>query len=92
MVRQIGKPVAVIMNRAAMPGNAEGDERAARVLRGNGTCPCSAELPFDRAGRRTRMPKGRLIAAYLAGMAGARLNPCAMAVLTPSRGQEACHA
>ena len=59
--RQIGKPVAVIMNRAAMPGNAEGDgalraycaEQGLRVL---------GELPFDRAAAET-YAKGRLIAA-----------------------------
>ena len=85
--RQIGKPVAVIMNRAAMPGNAEGDgalraycaEQGLRVL---------GELPFDRAAAET-YAKGRLIAATSPEWR-VRFESLRDAVLTFAEG--ACHA
>lgn len=59
--RQIGKPVAVVMNRAAMPDNAEGDESLRAYCREEGL-PLLAELPFDRAAAE-HYADGRLVAA-----------------------------
>ena len=43
----LGVPLAVIMNRSAMPGNAEGDENVRAYCREN-MLPILAELPFSR--------------------------------------------
>ena len=59
--RQLDKPVAVVMNRAAMPDNAEGDERL-RVYCAENGLPLLGELPFDRAAAE-HYAKGHLIAA-----------------------------
>ena len=85
--RQIGKPVAVIMNRAAMPGNAEGDG-ALRAYCAEQGLPLLGELPFDRAAAET-YAKGRLIAAASPEWR-ARFESLRDAVLTFAEG--ACHA
>lgn len=85
--RQIGKPVAVIMNRAAMPGNAEGDG-ALRAYCAERGLPLLGELPFDRAAAET-YAKGRLIAAASPEWR-ARFESLRDAVLTFAEG--ACHA
>ncbi|WP_337431568.1 ATP-binding protein [Bilophila sp.] len=85
--RQIGKPVAVIMNRAAMPGNAEGDG-ALRAYCAERGLPLLGELPFDRAAAET-YAKGRLIAAASPEWR-ARFESLRDTVLTFAEG--ACHA
>lgn len=85
--RQIGKPVAVIMNRAAMPGNAEGDG-ALRAYCAERGLPLLGELPFDRAAAET-YAKGRLIAAASPKWR-ARFESLRDTVLTFAEG--ACHA
>lgn len=59
--RQLGKPVAVVMNRAAMPDNAAGDESLRAYCREEGL-PLLGELPFDRAAAE-HYAGGRLVAA-----------------------------
>lgn len=59
--RQLGKPVAVAMNRAAMPDNAAGDESLRAYCREKGL-PLLAELPFDRAAAE-HYAGGQLVAA-----------------------------
>lgn len=57
---QIDKSVAVVMNRAFMPDNAEGDARL-RAYCAEKSLPLLAALPFDRAAAE-RYAEGRLVA------------------------------
>ncbi len=84
---QLGKPVAVVMNRSAMPDNTEGDA----LLRGwcaEHGLPLLGELPFDRAAAEG-YAKGKLVAATSPAWQ-ARFEALRDALLTFAQG--VCHA
>ncbi len=80
---QLGKPVAVVMNRAAMPDNAEGDERLRNWCAEHGI-PLLGELPFDRAAAEG-YARGRLVAETSPEWKG-RFESLRDALLTFARG------